>query len=470
MFHTSSDYFKRLLTLLDLLVGAFIYLVILDIHPIIRPLADADYSAHVGLLIVILAIFGVTLYWSDRKPTLNSFSISGQLWLLLQSLLITFVLTVSFIFFLKLEFVSRVILVGFFASLPVALIIIHVWLVWLYYEKTQQDHDGYLNVLIVGSGRRARMLAGHLQNRMEWGVSIVGFLDPTGESAGRRKDDEILGNITQISEVLRNNVVDEVIVAVPRGMIGGVQAISNACEEEGVTLSFMADFYDFKAARVRLVMVSRVPLLTFEPVAMSENALIAKRIVDLVVTIAALPLLIPVFAIVAIAIKLDSPGPVFFLQSRVGLHKRQFQMMKFRSMVEDAEVRMKDVEHLNEANGPNFKIAKDPRVTRLGSFLRNSSIDELPQLINVLKGDMSLVGPRPMSLRDVDLFDRGIQRRRFSARPGLTCLWQISGRSDLDFDDWLALDLQYIDNWSFWKDLQILIMTVPAVIRGSGAV
>ncbi|MEM1372180.1 MAG: exopolysaccharide biosynthesis polyprenyl glycosylphosphotransferase, partial [Pseudomonadota bacterium] len=192
--------------------------------------------------------------------------------------------------------------------------------------------------------------------------------------------------------------------------------------------------------------------------------------VDVTLTVLALPLLIPIFLLVALAIKIDDPGPVFFVQERIGLHKRRFPMFKFRSMVVDAEARMQEVEHLNEAEGPNFKMKDDPRVTKLGNFLRRSSIDELPQLINVLRGEMSLVGPRPMSIRDVELFDRGIQRKRFSVRPGLTCLWQVSGRSDLDFDDWLRLDLEYIEDWSLWLDIKILFRTVFVVLTGKGAV
>lgn len=197
--------------------------------------------------------------------------------------------------------------------------------------------------------------------------------------------------------------------------------------------------------------------------------MIAKRVFDILVVLAFAPLMLPVFGAIALAIKLDSRGPVFFRQERVGLNKRRFGMLKFRSMVADAEARMRDVEHLNESQGPNFKIRNDPRITRVGRFLRKSSLDELPQLINVLCGHMSLVGPRPMSLRDVERFDKGIQRKRFSARPGMTCIWQISGRSNLDFDRWLKLDLEYIENSSFWLDLKILFLTIPAVIKGSGA-
>jgi lipopolysaccharide/colanic/teichoic acid biosynthesis glycosyltransferase len=172
----------------------------------------------------------------------------------------------------------------------------------------------------------------------------------------------------------------------------------------------------------------------------------------------------------ALAVKLDSKGPVFFIQQRVGLHKKLFPMFKFRSMVVDAEERMKEIEHLNEADGAIFKIEDDPRVTRVGRFIRRTSIDELPQLINVLLGDMSLVGPRPMSIRDVSLFDKAVQRKRFSVRPGITGLWQVSGRSDLPFDRWIELDLEYIDRWNFMADIKILFRTIPAVLKGSGAV
>ena len=182
-----------------------------------------------------------------------------------------------------------------------------------------------------------------------------------------------------------------------------------------------------------------------------------------------LPLVLPVIGLIAMAIKLDSPGPVFFRQERVGHHKRRFTMLKFRTMIAGAERLQRELESLNEAEGPIFKIANDPRITRVGRFLRRSSLDELPQIFHVLTGEMSLVGPRPMSLRDVDLFDQGGQRKRFSVKPGLTCLWQISGRSELPFSKWLELDLHYIERWSLSLDVKILFKTLPAVLSGKGA-
>jgi exopolysaccharide biosynthesis polyprenyl glycosylphosphotransferase len=309
-----------------------------------------------------------------------------------------------------------------------------------------------------------------LRKRITYGVEIVGFVDPDPNCQESDADcTPFLGSVNNISDCLKKNVVDEVIVAIPRSMLDDVEPIVVACEEEGITLRFMADVFNVQVARMSLTHVGRIPLLTMEPVAQDEDQLFVKRVFDFVLTACAMPLLLPLFVIVAIAIKIDSPGPVFFVQQRVGLRKHLFPMYKFRSMHVDAEKRLAEIEHLNEAEGPIFKIANDPRITRVGRFIRRTSIDELPQLFNVLRGEMSLVGPRPMSIRDVDLFDKGIQRRRFSVQPGLTGLWQVSGRSNLPFDRWLELDLEYIDNWSFSLDLKILLKTIPAVLESKGA-
>jgi exopolysaccharide biosynthesis polyprenyl glycosylphosphotransferase len=252
-------------------------------------------------------------------------------------------------------------------------------------------------------------------------------------------------------------------------MIPDVDKIAQSCEEEGVKLCLMADVFDVHVARTRLVELGPIPLLMLEPVAQEEWKLLVKRVMDFATACVTVPLLLPVMGILAVAIKFDSPGPIFFGQERVGLHKRRFRMLKFRTMVAGADKLQATLEDANEASGPIFKIANDPRITRVGRFLRRSSLDELPQLFHVLTGEMSLVGPRPMSLRDVDLFDQGIQRKRFSVKPGLTCLWQISGRSNLPFSKWLELDLHYIKHWSLSLDVRILFKTIPAVLSGKGA-
>jgi exopolysaccharide biosynthesis polyprenyl glycosylphosphotransferase len=195
-----------------------------------------------------------------------------------------------------------------------------------------------------------------------------------------------------------------------------------------------------------------------------------KRTLDISLSVFMIIFFFPLFIVAAAAIKITSPGPFLFIQERLGLNKRRFPLYKFRTMVQDAEKNLCELEDRNEMSGPVFKIRNDPRITPVGVILRKMSIDEMPQLINVLKGDMSLVGPRPLPVRDYDGFDQDWHRRRFSVRPGLTCLWQVNGRNDIPFEKWMELDMKYIDEWSMWLDLKILIKTIPAVLRGSGAV
>jgi exopolysaccharide biosynthesis polyprenyl glycosylphosphotransferase len=340
------------------------------------------------------------------------------------------------------------------------------------YLRAFRAGKAHLEVLIVGTGNRAKQMADILIRNTRWGLNIIGYLDVDPSMVGSTLTDgkQVLGVIDDIHLVLKSNVVDEIIVAIPRAMIPNMETIALACEEEGVKLNVMADFFDVNVARIRLVQMGGVPLLALEPVAQDDLLILFKRIIDFTLTALAMPFILPLMLGVGIAIRLDSPGPAFFTQMRVGKNKRLFKMYKFRSMYSDSESRMKEIEHLNEAEGPIFKIKNDPRVTRVGHFIRKFSIDELPQLFNVLLGDMSLVGPRPMSIRDVDLFDKGIQRKRFSMKPGLTCLWQISGRSNLPFEKWLQLDLEYIENWSLATDFKIIFKTIPVVVKGTGAV
>jgi exopolysaccharide biosynthesis polyprenyl glycosylphosphotransferase len=457
--------------LLDIVASALSFLVAMRIYDAIKGIDAERVTDYYALLGVTLIVIMFCRRFLRDQLHLHVRPFWKQVLAVVQLMAFSFGLMTVFLFLYDIEFVSRLIFVGFAIGNGLLLIVLRGFLVWWYFHRRQESAENFLRVLVIGSGRRAHRLESLLNRNSEWGVHVIGFLDPDDPNLfNRRKTDKVLGHVDDISYILANNVIDEVIIAVPRRMLGNLQAIIDVCQEEGVQLRFMADIYDIEAARIGLSFVGKVPLLSFEPVARDERALLMKRFMDLTLTILALPLLVPIFALVALIIKLDSPGPAFFMQERVGLHKRRFKMFKFRSMVVDAEARMKEIEHLNEADGPNFKIADDPRMTRVGKFIRKTSIDELPQLINVLIGDMSLVGPRPMSVRDVELFDKGVQRKRFSVRPGITCLWQISGRSDLSFDDWLELDLEYIDGWSLGLDFKILVMTVPTVLKGSGAV
>ena len=241
-------------------------------------------------------------------------------------------------------------------------------------------------------------------------------------------------------------------------------------EEQGITAHVLSDLFPQKLAHAISGDFDGMPIVTLGSVPPFSWRTEAKRLMDLFVSVILLLISAPLLAITAIAVKLESPGPIFFIQERVGFNKRRFSMIKFRTMSSDAEARMKDMEHLNEKQGtPIFKIKNDPRITRVGRWLRKTSIDELPQLVNVLMGDMRFVGPRPLSVRDATRMEEAWQKRRFSVKPGLTCLWQVSGRSNLSFDQWMQLDLEYIDHWSLKLDASILLRTIPAIVLARGA-
>jgi exopolysaccharide biosynthesis polyprenyl glycosylphosphotransferase len=328
-------------------------------------------------------------------------------------------------------------------------------------------------MLIVGTNNRAIEFANRLRSKKELGYSIVGFVDDkwTGTTAIRGKEPRIVAGLDNFPEFIRNNVVDEVVICLPmKSYYDQAFQIVTRCEEQGLKVHFLPTLFDLKFAKSKTEWFDGEMMITFFTGGMTGGwPLIAKRALDVAVSSLILLACMPVFAVVALMIKLNSPGPVFFVQDRVGLNKRRFRLYKFRTMIMDAEQKMGDLEELNEVSGPVFKIKDDPRIPPVGRFLRKTSIDELPQLWNVLKGDMSLVGPRPLPVRDYEGFDQDWHRRRFSVRPGITCLWQVSGRSNIPFEQWMELDMQYIDQWSLGLDLMILIRTVPAVFRASGA-
>jgi exopolysaccharide biosynthesis polyprenyl glycosylphosphotransferase len=326
-------------------------------------------------------------------------------------------------------------------------------------------------VVILGSGRRAEEACREIRTRYYGAVKLLGFVDD------RRTTEMVpdiafrhLGTVDCLSDLLLRNVVDELIIAVPMKSCYDLaqQAIAIA-ERVGVRVVHMQDMY----VSVLKKNVFRSPELFSELVPLPEayvTAQVIKRLLDIAGSLIGLCLLSPVFLAIAIAIKLTSKGPIFFAQDRFGYRRRLFRMYKFRSMVSNAPELMAQLEKHNEAKGPIFKIRRDPRITPLGRFLRASSLDELPQLWNVLVGNMSLVGPRPMSVRDVLLFSEATLMRRFTVKPGITGLWQVSGRSTLGFEKWIEMDFNYIDTWSLALDFQILARTVRAVFKGTGAV
>lgn len=270
--------------------------------------------------------------------------------------------------------------------------------------------------------------------------------------------------------MLHEHAANGVIVSARHTYFEQVEAVIKACEVEGVEAWLLADFFATQISRTSFDDFYGRPVMVFRTVPEASWQNVAKQVVDYMGALMLLVLLSPVFAVVALLIKLTSPGPVLFRQKRCGLNGQHFTMYKFRTMVTDAEQRKQELAVFNEMSGPVFKMTKDPRIIAIGRFLRRFSIDEFPQLFNVLRGEMSLVGPRPLPVDEVMRFDDVAHRRRLSVKPGLTCLWQIKGRNKVvDFNEWVRLDLEYIDNWSLWLDFEILLRTIPAVLGGAGA-
>ena len=325
------------------------------------------------------------------------------------------------------------------------------------------------NVLIVGSGPRAAGVKRNVDDHPGWGLNIIGFVDDhdTPLDAGVPADQ--VYKLMDMPRLLREEVVDEVIIATPRSMMTSLLPVVAACGSAGVPFTLLADIFGDYLPPPEVTRFGSLAALRFAPVHHSPARLMMKRGIDIAGSALGLVVATPLMGVLALAIRLDSPGPAFFQQTRCGLYGRRFPMRKLRTMCVDAEARQDELLELNEMEGPVFKVQDDPRVTRLGRFLRRTSLDELPQLWNVLVGDMSLVGPRPPVPHEVAQYET-FERRRLSMRPGLTCLWQVSGRNHVaSFEEWVRLDLEYIDTWSLSNDLRIMAKTLPVVLRGTGA-
>jgi len=327
------------------------------------------------------------------------------------------------------------------------------------------------SLLLIGGGPRGRRFAAQVQRRQDLGYRLLGYVDSDFAFANQQMNGaQWLGRLEDLPRVIATEVIDEVAIALPiKSQYTQIESAVALLEEQGITTHLLSDLFPQKLARLQPTDFDGLPIVSLHSGPPFSWRTETKRLLDVIGATLLLVLFAPLFTLIAIAIKLDSEGPVCFVQDRVGFNKRRFRMIKFRTMRANAEAQMNELEHLNEKAGPIFKIRNDPRITRVGRWLRKTSIDELPQLINVLLGDMSLVGPRPLSVRDASRMEEVWQKRRFSVKPGLTCLWQISGRSNLSFDHWMELDLEYIDHWSLGLDASILLRTIPAIVMARGA-
>jgi len=331
-----------------------------------------------------------------------------------------------------------------------------------------RSRSGEKQVIIVGTGRRARAVADVILESPELETSIKGFLDYRKTGLWRYRDIPLMGHTDMLSQVVATDQVDAVVVAVDTKDLPRTRRLFNTAEKMGVVVCFMPNIYSPRLATARPTWVNGTPALVYRAVPDGRSSQLVKSIIDKVGALVGLIVAGPLMLLSALAIKIDSPGPVLFKQKRCGLNGKQFNLYKLRTMRCDAEKEKHRLEGRNVMSGPVFKVKNDPRVTWVGRILRRCSIDEIPQFFNVLRGEMSLVGPRPPIPKEVARYEPW-QRRRLSVKPGVTCLWQVNGRNNIDFEQWMRLDLEYIDNWSLWLDTKILARTLPAVAKGTGA-
>src|SRR4051812_32100903 len=436
--------------------------------PTVFPLPLFPLDQYILLLFAILPIWGLLLSAAGFYRSHRTLPLGEEIWAAAKVSFGGTAILVLLIYGMRLEFVSRwfLVLFGtvnfvFLATEKVALRLLSRWV--------RARGFNFRTALIVGTGPKATQFADFLEAHSHWGFRVLGYLDDDNGGEIRLQNRwPCLGRITEMESILAREVVDEVIFVIEKGKLGEYEGALLVAERHGVRAHVSLDIFPHVLARPVLEELDGIPLLTFTTTPSNPGQLAAKRAVDLALATVLFLVTLPVQLLAAAAIVLTSGTPVFFRQERCGLNGRHFTLLKFRTMKRDASARLSEISHLNEMTGPVFKASRDPRSTPIGRILRRLSIDELPQLWNVIVGDMSLVGPRPPLPAEVSRYEPW-QRRRLSMKPGLTCLWQVSGRNEVDFDRWMALDLKYIDTWSTLLDLKILLKTVPAVLSGKGA-
>ncbi|MEE9443807.1 MAG: sugar transferase [candidate division Zixibacteria bacterium] len=370
------------------------------------------------------------------------------------------------LFFSGLNFPAQMV-ISFFVLNAIMLTLFRFSLIAFLYNYRRRGKSNR-NVLIIGTGDRARQVTDKIRENSHWGIHVMGFMDYERQSLWSYRDIPLIGHPDGLAEVISNNQVDYIIIASENGDLPLTRHAFAVGEEMGVTVCLLSDFYYHPISKASSTSFLDFPAVIYSSVPAARAQLTLKGGIDFLGGLVGILLSLPAAILAIVSIKLEDGGPIFFKQTRSGKNGKQFTLYKFRTMVPNAEQLKKDLMARNEMSGPVFKMKNDPRITRVGSFLRKTSIDELPQFINILRGDMSLVGPRPPLPSEVVKYDRW-QRRKLSVKPGLTCLWQVNGRNQIDFEDWMKLDLEYIDNWSLWLDTKILMKTVPVVLKGNGA-
>ncbi len=416
-------------------------------------------------LATLWAVIWVSALWlMDLYRLRARWSIRSEARAVLQAGMLIAVASFSALFLFKLPDVSRLLLLLLFVSQTLVTLGLRLSIRWTLRRLRDRGYNTrYL--LVVGTGPAARRFADRVERHRALGLRVIGHLSAVGEPTAAVGHRPILGNVEDLEEIFHSRVVDEVAICLPTEHVTLIEPIARLCEEEGKIVRIPVDELGLSLSGARLEEFDGIPVLSLVYGPDRAISLVVKRLLDIGIGVVGLVILAPFFLIIAAWIIALDGRPVLFRQDRVGLHGRPFRVVKFRTMVPDAEDRLADLAELNEIKGHAFKVTDDPRLSRTGRILRATSIDELPQLWNVVRGEMSLVGPRPPLPSEVEGYDLW-HRRRLSMKPGITGLWQVEARRDEDFDRWVELDLAYIDRWSVWLDLKIMVRTIPAMLQG----
>jgi exopolysaccharide biosynthesis polyprenyl glycosylphosphotransferase len=419
-----------------------------------------------GLAVAVwFIVFNAQKAYSHQRLT----SFASEVKIVSKTVLVGVLILLGAAFLFRAGYIPRTLLL-LFAIVNFILLTLEKLLIFYAAKIIRQRGRNRKAVLVVGTGEQAKRFVEAIQQNFSWGLDIVGFLDAQEANVGKEVfGRKVLGTFSDIASVLHSRPFDGVIITLSTKRFGEIRDVLNVCEEEGVQVRIISDFLGKIAKRFRADVVYGLPVISIVPVPHDEWRLFIKRLIDIVGSLIGLILLAPLFLTIAIGVKISSSGPALYKWDVLGFNKKPFKTWKFRTMVTNADTLKEQLMPFNEMVGPVFKMKEDPRITRLGKFIRKYSLDELPQLWSVLKGDMSLVGPRPAAADELGRY-QSWHRRRLSIKPGLTCIWQVQGRNEINnFDDWVRMDLEYIDNWSLWLDIKILLRTVPAVISGKGA-
>ncbi|MCU0507492.1 MAG: undecaprenyl-phosphate glucose phosphotransferase [Anaerolineae bacterium] len=440
----------------------------LQLFRTVDPANDVPYSVYLPMVAVLTVLLVLTNKREGAYDVRRGRPFFDDLYGLLNATTTAIMLMVVVVFFYRRLFYSRVIFI--YAGILIIVLLGLARLVRnMALTRMRAAGKGVDRVLIIGAGEVGRTVMRNLIAQPELGYRVVGFLDDDPIKSGADIGPiRALGSLDALPAAVKENEIDQVIITLPWQYHRKVIRLVTEAEQSGVRARVVPDLFQLSLGGVDVEAINGIPLISVKGSALTGLNRALKRIVDVAISGTALALISPLWGMIALAIKLDSPGPILFRQERIGMRGKPFTVFKFRSMRVDAEEQLARLRELNEASGPLFKVREDPRRTRVGRFIRRTSLDELPQLINVLRGEMSIVGPRPGLASEVAQY-QDWHRKRLAVLPGITGLWQVSGRSELTFDEMVMLDIYYAENWSLGLDLRIMIRTVPQVLFGDGA-